>query len=656
MAALGVDGPAARAYGEQVVQAVGTAAPGAVDGVITVPEVRKAAVPRGTKDADYWVRRIQAIMNDEASFDPDEYLGSVPEPLRAEVRKRLLTDNVPQEALQARESMAQKAKGGKVTLSPEDIAALAKVVRQDSDKPRGPLKALHSLIGKWDDLLAKVENGLTGARSEAKLAEHIGNRQALSSILHGEMQAFAEELGPANMDAVVAHIKAQDEKEGGKQAQGNIRFAVAWNQFKNNRLLSESVGSNEIRGNKAEEGARTEGSKLEDVLAAYAEKAKAGEHPFKDKFKAKSWAELHPGEELPSDAHFRILGALDYFMQHSPNAMTRVMGRALRAFFEKTGADFTIVVNDKSDNNGVGNFNMKTRVLTINPKGRNERTMLHELVHAATADYIYKHYGTDDPHVARFEATLQALVNAVDGVGVADFVKKAKLDAEGQARLQSALKTVVDGYAQATGDAGRRRALAEFVSYGLTEAPFQAYLKTLRSSTAEPFNVHSAKRTVLTLWSRFVDAMSHLLLGRAWKDADGSLMARFLSDSAHLMSASMAEGTEAQSGPRLNEGADEPLKPGDVVVLNLPWVPGGYKVTAVVAGTKAYDKNGREDRYGEPQTLMRYVVNGETITYPFSKASLAKNIVSREGSSASTTLQEDAVDIPVEAVRPPSPG
>jgi len=527
---------------------------------------KPAAAPAET--VEQAVARLRKKMIDEALFPGDEgVLDSVAPEIRRDVARALADDTGVLEAqkmlsMDEVSARTKKAKKGAVTLDAEDITALAKIVRQQNNGARGPLKALHKMVAAWDKALGLA----AGAKSVAKIGEHTGDRQALAMMLHAEMKALADEIGQKNMDAVIAEIKKQDAagpnkntKADGTQKQANIRFAMAWESYKTNGLLSDAITDNAIRFTKEQEKANEgtdEASKLEAILDKKAEDAEKG-RVIAGK-RQKSWKSKHTGEAVPSKNYFRIIGLLDHLMLHNKNLMTRVMATAVRGAFERIRPDFAIVV-EKAQNpekpNTSGNWNFKTRTLTIYPNGRNERTILHELIHALTVDYILKHHGGDDPHVNRLQKTFAALLKAASAKNIDAFVKSAKLDPSREARLKHIIKILAGLQKNKTpkGEHLQDIALAEFVTYGFTDSVLQDFMKSVKidsitdkmDQVAPMVGPPSARRVgkQLSLWSRFVEQMSQLLFGKSWAIVHGSLMAQFLSDGAQLMHAATSEQT-----------------------------------------------------------------------------------------------------------------
>jgi hypothetical protein len=467
--------------------------------------------------------------------------------------------------IMAEQSGSRAARKKNVTMPDAEISALATQLRDDSeDKYRGSVMPysgtfgkLHALIKAWDD---KKNTQRAGTKTQQALVFSNGpnTRRGLANQLEAQFDQMVEQYGMDNIDAVIRNIKSfrydpktkslVPEDKATKESQRNTRLSIAWRQYRDGQLGANEGGGNiqnsKIRGNYSTPVA--DEAKLETIMNTVGKNETVRKDPIS-------------GRRLPvafvglSEDTKRALRVMNYIEGRSTSSVARQITSALRTLIEKTRADFKIVISNelgpRSSAGGVnGMYDPDTDTITLYKNGQNERTLLHEITHAVSLKYLADNYGKGDPAVDALRDTLASLTDAVEVNDAAErFIKSEKLNAYEAGDLRAALMDTVDKFGttknKKTYKADQIHGLAEFLTYGMTLPVFQDFLKSIKVKSKSDFDLQTgaqknrAGEPRLSLWSKMVNALSHIFFGKGYTPAQTDLLGKFLGDTGALFSA-----------------------------------------------------------------------------------------------------------------------
>lgn len=471
---------------------------------------------------------------------------------------------------------------GRKPLDEAGVQFVAKALRQsksgEDEGATGPYARLHDALTSWNRMLSKAGS----AKSEEKQNKYY---PALAASTRGEagsmdavvplLQAMEDEFGTDSVNKVVAAIKGRNEKVGGKEISPHVRLAASWNMYKKGTLTANegvSAGSDTtVRDNKRTEAFARELADMGIDMGSSLEQATLdnGAGPL-----AKTETKRNAKGRVTEKASWKgeRSGIMRFLSNRGWQGFTadhHAVAQLLYEFFDKTGNPPTIVFSKEDGKNAAGrpvgghysykpDSHSKTgHTVTIYKNGNNIRTVLHELLHAATVKYLYDHWGNKTPSIGYLENTLVTMAK-LHGKAWAEFSKD--LDAGTKARLEAALRNTAELHRDSNGNPNAQlKAVAEFITYGQTDPDFQAYMRHLKIPKIEsPFqldkksyvNAKSGKLTTpsnagLTVWSRFTNAMSWITTGKAFNKEATSLMDQFLSDSGNFYKELFTEGAAA---------------------------------------------------------------------------------------------------------------
>lgn len=381
-------------------------------------------------------------------------------------------------------------------------------------EPNGVYARLFSTLKEWDAAHAAFAN----AHSSGKQAEHMARARAARTGSEDAIVPLFKEMaaqwGTKNVDRLIAHLKTRNEQAGVTEQGPHVRLAAAWNAFKHGKLTTGETGGDVLRGNKLEEA-------IDKQLRSQ-------------------------GVLVPS--HFQSLLEKDGLMSFLSERRWQGFDPDVKAtaalvydFFKKLGDPPTVRQAKEGElpKNALGEYRAKPNEVLLNSSGEDMVTLLHELLHAITQKQL-----KNENSVARAELqrTLAAFAKKHDTAYTA-FAKT--LSATERAELDVALKNTVEALKNAADSKIKlNTALAEFVTYGFTNRPFQSYMKALDiGAIKSPFQLNQVpnKKGVipsnapLTVWSRFVNAISWLVTGKAYDGKSSKVFDHFLSNSGKLL-------------------------------------------------------------------------------------------------------------------------
>ena len=496
---------------------------------------------------------------------PPQFRGAVMQALKDDQTYLSLADI--EEKKGSANTAKRKAKAG-AALSDVDIAAIARMLDQAPSEneegdmtyePYGPHADIHRLIQARDQQVSQFSSAKSNKQQTKHAEEMRGNTMALATAL----EQLANEYGEQNIDRAMKFLKDR-EKPGQRQSSPNIRFSQAWRMFK----------TGELAGNEFMAGMR--GSPVRDNWSGEEVNRKVNERNAAEGRTEPDEARLNDimGK---GDKHARVLKALEYFSRHSAYPLGRVVSSTLAAFVKANPdsvPDIEIVAGRDPKKRANGRYVPDEHKVYLYLGGHNERTMLHELIHAVSMAYISAHWNRPTPALVRFTKVFDEFRSAHEKAF--DAYSKT-LDADELELLKSALRATAG-----MNETNRFAAVSEFLTYGLTHLPFQEYLQNLRvdesklpardvaaGSATSVSTVKDAEgktaltkkgtpryRTTLTVYSRFVSALSHILTGKSWANRENTAMSHFIEASAELLAAAQADtdATPVGIGKRLKVG------------------------------------------------------------------------------------------------------
>lgn len=306
------------------------------------------------------------------------------------------------------------------------------------------------------------------------------NRAAALVAIVDRLETLVEKHGTAKVDAMFAYRKKnkletakdlEDEGEAQSQTAANIRLSNLWRLYRDGNLNDSPFGFTRP-GEGTGAGGRTtleKGGKLKTLEDWF-----KGKHPMLN------------GKYRGTKKNISGVAALAYMMRHQPrNDLEGMLGGVLYHLFKNDklsdNIDFLVVEGDHVDG-AAGLFVVASKekpqtitsstgekvVLTkptvvLSQSGANEETLVHELLHAATA-----HVTNNDAKArAKFVPIIDAIKKHVDEEGTPKN-KEGKYDQW----LRDVLQII-------TGD-NEKTAVAELVAYGFTDSRFQDFLKTVK--------------------------------------------------------------------------------------------------------------------------------------------------------------------------------
>ena len=481
---------------------------------------------------------------------------------------------------QAAPELANKGKvAGRKPLDEAGTTFVANALRQTKvtkDSPRGPYARLYHALSNWD----ASTTAAVGAKSKVKQDEKFAAAQeaTVGGIdVDGVVplfQAMEAEFGTKGVDAVIGKLKSFREQIGKDELQPHVRLAAAWSMYKDGTLSDVASisqgGDKQVRGNYAEEAYLRElqsfgvdtGSKLEERVADTESKSgKLEQTPAVKKGEKSTWTGPKSG----------VLNFLSGASFQGFSTDVKVLSKALYDFFSNsTGQGYLPSVKvsneigkDSRGNQIFGEYDLDTNTVTLYKGGQNARTLLHELLHAATVKYLVEK--PNSPAAQYMGKTLTLLGKMYTGQATGSYVKFDEytkgMSNDAKARLQVALDNTAVRYAEAKTADDRLVALSEFITYGQTDRDFQSYMKALSLSAVDPAFLAKQKldtlydlkqktpsdrtkpnsNSGLTVWSRFTNAVSWIVTGKPWSKENVSVMSQFMSDTAKLFEEIMPE-------------------------------------------------------------------------------------------------------------------
>lgn len=407
--ALGVDARTARAYGRQVVAAAKSGTP--VDGRIAVPSVpfnqgvqngndgqvvrtgsaagqEGQAVPgvQGAND----VSSTEATQGADVQAGEGEVTAPTPKPLdEARIPKNPNAPKVP----------------GRKPLDAAGVAFVANAIDQGNRKaPHGAYELLHQALKRWDSAMNRFGTAKGSVQqerwnNELLRAQH-GEAGSIDAVIP-LLQTIEDEFGTDSVNKVIAAIKTAHERPGVTEASSHVRLAAAWRAYRDGSLGRGTT--REIRDNYA-------GQKLDRELIA---QGVAVDTPMGAKIAEKGVVKFLEGaswQGFGRDVH-AISKALHHIFSSGRVPTPTVV-------FSKTA-------HPKGDYI-TGQYESATHTVTIFPSGNNKLTLLHELLHAATTQFVIDHpkhaavdalYKTLVTNTLDAETTMNRLAGVVKGIG-----------------------------------------------------------------------------------------------------------------------------------------------------------------------------------------------------------------------------------------------
>lgn len=185
--------------------------------------------------------------------------------------------------------------------------------------------------------------------------------------------------------------------------------------------------------------------------------------------------------------------ALAMFIRQQGNSMlSRVLAtrisRVLRELESRAGIKFKVVVDENADafeTGEYGHYDASTHTIYLTKQGQRQETVVHELLHAALAGLVE----TNASVRAQFDPIINAIQKAVD--------KRGGIDAFAEQEVKFALRDVLGK--------DNKVAVSELISWGMTNAKFQDFLKTIPMLGTKKL---SAFKTVSDY---FVNIIRHIL-------------------------------------------------------------------------------------------------------------------------------------------------
>ena len=439
-----------------------------------------------------------------------------------------------------------------------DIHHIVARIQKDGESGTGPFGALFSALAKWDKAMARA----MGGKSEAAQAKHMPKMAEATLGIEGDvtsivprLQQMERALGTKVVDQIIARIKKAHEKAtkgtNTAEAQPFVRLAAAWKLYKSGELVAnEGMGTsteNQIRNNYAVEKINAEiyaDTGVENT--ALKDKLKGGVLPF---LADAAWQGFSPATRALAQMLHRFFASTGNHIKVETSVERRYVVPGVKHFVPQ-GTPGAQEVN--------GYYDKASNTVYIFAGGHNMRTVLHELLHAAVQKAIAK--GVLSPAVQQLRSTLADFVKRhADGKSAEykAFLKAADLNPAAKQRLEGILNNVLSAFKNATTDKERLSALNEFVAYGMTNLDFQMYMKALgvkqitgkhELALAEIGETGKKPRSTLSLWSRFTNALSWIIGGKAWAEANPTVFSQFLSDSAGLFESSWREGSKTPEG------------------------------------------------------------------------------------------------------------
>ena len=489
---------------------------------------------------------------------------------------------------------------GGAAFTPEQVKIVADEMRQRGGKgAKGPYARLFTMLKEWNDSVFNFSR----ARSETKQAEHFyklknsthgaeGSVDAVVPMLH----VMEQEFGTDNMNKIIHALKSYGERPGISEGNSHVRLAAAWNMFKHQDTTNNQKANTTIRGNWSEEllndKLREQGVEIDTKMA---ERVKA--HGLLKFMEDTQWQGF--------SADIQVLARMLTPMLKTLNAAGKLPTLEIRNSDHPDGGGTHGEFFLSKDNKGH---------IVLYRNGNNARTLVHELLHAVTTHKIY--FEPKHPAVVELRKTLAELAR-VHTTAVSDHMSNAKLDATDTSRLALATRVIINEFNYAVGlektaktakqkaeaHGAMARAISEFVTYGLTDKQFQNYMHSIRLTGKEGLAAHVAldieektattasgapkgrPKTALSIWSKFVNAMSWLTGGKAWNAGNMTMMGQFLSDSSRLLAAS-----DAAPMPMTDVGAGSSTADFRLLSEGIQKVKGGANVArlAQMLGPQLY--------------------------------------------------------------------
>lgn len=531
------------------------------------------------------------------------------------------------------------------SLSPEKF--VAKALQQKDTEPTGPYAKLYERLRTWDRALARA----TGAKSEAKQNEHYA---AVAQTTRGAdavvplLYAMEQEFGTDGVDKIVKLIKDQT-PVGHTDSSPHARLAAAWAAYKDGSLTAfngitagrpgdiRADWREEAINKKVREAGGEAPSKMQEMLQDASPKEPIQFQSGKGTGGAGKWIGKGSG----------LLNMLSDASWQGFSADTREMASTMYHFFagrqveEKKETVYrdgqleflpTVVIVEglhEGRPNSPGEYDPTTHTITLYTGGHDKVTLLHEVVHAATARYVLSQKpGTTDKAVTSMMSLLDSLGKGAGKVAYAELTKGAGKDTV--ARLKVAFDETVGAYAKAKTWEAKLRAVAEFMSYGMTNSEFQAFLKRTAPTEAVKYALglqtfkgrygDEQTRTALTLWSALVNAYSWIVHGKSWASRKQyTAMDQFLTDTARILENSHTDFSKAK--------APAGTKPLGATVIRIE-SRSGNRETAILNPTREHAETSL-DKYGNE--ARGFADEAGKIRYVFSPELLHKDVADAEG-------------------------
>ena len=512
----------------------------------------------------------------DSSITLDDNGGDMPiQSDEMDIAKALETEraNTPQlNPALAEKTGPHAARKKNVMMTDSEIQQLAGQLRDDAmDKSPtgkatpygGKFAKLHALIKAWDN---KKNTQKAGTRIQQALVFSDGQntRRGLSKQLNNEFAALEATVGRDNLDAVIHNIKSfrldpktrqlVPEDKATDESQRNMRLSIAWRQYRDGELAANQNAGN-IQGSKIRDNYQTpvtDGPKLENILSKVGNEEKVRTNQKTGKKIPAKMVGLHEDTK-------RALRAMNYIEGRSTSPVSRQIASALRTLIEKTRADFKIEISNKSGprsaEGGVnGIYDPETNTITLYKNGQNERTMLHEIIHAVSLKYLANNHTTNDTAVSELRSTLAALTDSVEvNDSLERFITSEKLDQRSADDLRAAVSDTVGKFGttknKSSYAADQLHGLAEFLTYGMTLPVFQDYLKSIKVKSKSSFELQDsaqknrAGEPRLSLWSKMINALSHMFFGKEYTANQSNMLGKFLGDAGGVFTEIYREGT-----------------------------------------------------------------------------------------------------------------